>query len=223
MSTTDARYDPHADWYETWVHDTAGHTDRVRSTATELLGPGPGRLLDLGCGTGVHASAFTALGWGVIGVDESVGQLAHARARLPVARADVTRLPVRDGALDAVVGTHVHTDIDDWDAACAEVARVLRPGGQFAYVGTHPCFTAAFAERRADGTVLVCPGYRRRERVFTGPGLSPHGIRARVGTVHLPLPDLLAPLVAPPFRLLRLVEPAGPAVPELFGFVAIRE
>ncbi|MGY1727236.1 class I SAM-dependent methyltransferase [Geodermatophilus sp. SYSU D01062] len=45
---------------------------------------------------------------------------------------DATALPVDDASTDLVVDLHALHHIRDWRAAVAEVARVLRPGGQLA-------------------------------------------------------------------------------------------
>jgi predicted TPR repeat methyltransferase len=54
----------------------------VTTTATgalaRLLGPGAGRCLDLGCGTGVAVPVLDGLGWRVVGVDLSRDQLRVA-------------------------------------------------------------------------------------------------------------------------------------------------
>ncbi|MBM0257491.1 SAM-dependent methyltransferase, partial [Micromonospora sp. 4G55] len=48
---TVAAYDAHADWYEQFASDTAAdYMTRVRRQLADLLGPGPGRCLDLCCG-----------------------------------------------------------------------------------------------------------------------------------------------------------------------------
>ncbi|MER6595412.1 methyltransferase domain-containing protein, partial [Micromonospora purpureochromogenes] len=84
---TVAAYDAHADWYEQFVSDTAAdYMTRVRRQLADLLGPGPGRCLDLCCGTGAHAAELRRSGWEPVGVDLSGGQLRHACARLPVTR-----------------------------------------------------------------------------------------------------------------------------------------
>ncbi|TMK95968.1 MAG: class I SAM-dependent methyltransferase [Actinobacteria bacterium] len=50
-------------------------------TASRLLGSGPGRLLDVGCGTGFHTVRFVEAAWSVVGVDPSDDQLRLARRR----------------------------------------------------------------------------------------------------------------------------------------------
>ena len=76
-AVTRARYDGLADWYEaTLLGDPL-----VPDTALRLLGAGPGRLLDVGCGTGFHTVRFAEAGWSVVGIDPSDDQLRLARGR----------------------------------------------------------------------------------------------------------------------------------------------
>jgi ubiquinone/menaquinone biosynthesis C-methylase UbiE len=131
-----ARYDGIADWYDTEflgeVHDPG------RAAAVCLLGPGPGALLDLGCGTGAQTVAFRDQGWQVTGVDASEDMLRRARDRgLDVVHADASALPFEDACFDAAVSLWTHIDVDDFAGAVREVARVLKPGGPFVYAGGH--------------------------------------------------------------------------------------
>ena len=50
----------------TWMHDV-------------LLGARPGRVLDLGCGPGLHTSRLAARGHRCVGIDVSPAAIAHAR------------------------------------------------------------------------------------------------------------------------------------------------
>jgi SAM-dependent methyltransferase len=223
----DAAYDAISDWYESYVTGpAAGFTERVQWLLARLLGAGSGPCLDLGCGTGVNAAPLRRLGWTPLGVDVSPGQLGHARRRMPVAVGDAVALPARPAAVAAVASVLCHTDVDDYAAVVREAARVLRPGGRFVHVGVHPCFVGAFADRSDPARITVDPGYHRTERRFAG--WSPHGVRARVGAVQLPLPALLHAALAAGLRLTG-VEEAGPeladgraAVPDVFGFAAVK-
>lgn len=221
MERVRARYDEYADWYEqSLTGAAASHTRRVSALLGEVLGTGSGRCLDVGCGTGHHAALLADLGWLPCGIDLSGAQLCYARRRLPVALADAARLPFADASLAAVSATHIHTDVDDWSAVCGEVARVLVPGGRFAYIGAHPCFGGGFAERRADGEVHVFRGYLETGLRFDGPALSPDGIRARAGVVQRTLEGLLTPLLDSGLRLTLFREDADAPTPDLFGFRA---
>src|SRR3712207_289760 len=121
-----AHYDGVADYYETFRPELP---DAERAALTELLGPGDGACLDIGCGTGLGAVAVAELGWSVVGVDVSRDQLAGARARgVEVVETDAESLPFDDASFDAAISLWTHTDVADFSAALREAARVLRPG-----------------------------------------------------------------------------------------------
>lgn len=155
-----------------------------------------------------------------LGLDLSRGQLRHARARLPVARADAARLPVTDRSVPAVVCVLAHTDVPDYPAVLAQAARVLRPGGRFVHLGVHPCFVGAFADWSDRARVVVSTGYADRSYRFDS--WTPHGVRARVGAWHLPLADLLHAAVQAGLQLGEVVEDGPRGVPDLFGFAATK-
>jgi SAM-dependent methyltransferase len=85
-------------------------------------------VLDIACGSGPLAAYLSE--W--IGSDCSTAELAAAGAagRGPLLRSDATQLPVAGSATDAVVCSMAMQVIQPMMAAIAEVARVLRPGGQ---------------------------------------------------------------------------------------------
>ena len=211
-----ARYDEHTAWYDGFA--STEPFIRLREHAVGLLGPGPGRCLDLGCGTGLALSLIEDAGWSVTGIDASSEQLAVARERAPGAellRADAHALPFDDGSFDAVVSILTHTDFDDAAAVFREVVRVLAPHGAFVYAGVHPCFASPFAQPLEDGTTLLHPGYRKLgwETVSRDPD-NP-GIRSRVGVNHLPLAELVSAILDAGLTLVSLDEP-GERDPPLF-------
>jgi SAM-dependent methyltransferase len=201
-----ARYDGLAEWYEaTLLGDPV-----VPDTALRLLGTGPGRLLDVGCGTGLHTVRFAEAGWSVVGVDPSGDQLRLARERgLEVVSGHGEKLPFDEGVFDAAVSLWTHTDVDDFAAVCREVARVLTPGAPFVYVGSHPCFVGPHSLYVAGEGVpeLHAGWYRRVGRYQDAPGVTPTGLRARVGATHLPLAEFLEAFLDPGFKLERVEEP----------------
>jgi len=186
-----AAYDDIADWYEnqflpaTDLDDPLG----IRRSLATLLGPGAGPCLEIGCGTGAYAAQVRDLGWTPVGVDLSSGMLAYARGRLPIARADAARLPIRDGSLAAAVAVMVHTDMPDYARVLREVARVLRPGGTFVHIGVHPAFCGGFADRSDPRAVVIRPGYL--DGHWTRDSWTTNGVRDKVGASHFPLPALL--------------------------------
>ena len=206
----EARYDGHAQWYEQDFLGRPGSGTDTREIVTRLLGHGSGRLLDVGCGTGVYAKSFTELGWSVTGVDVSEDMLRFARERkVDVVCADARSLPFDAGSFDAAVSLWTHTDVGDFSAVTREIARVLRPAGRFVYVGAHPCFVGPHARFPfAQGVPELHQGYGQIGPYdASAPGVSPEGLRARVGGVHVPLGGLMTAFLEAGFQLESFEEP----------------
>lgn len=119
------------------VYDTAALQAVVYRPAQdlalgELRASGVNRVLDVGCGTGIFSTRMREeLGADVIGCDLSSGMLEQAAARsdrVMWVRGDSSRLPLNDGAVEAVVCTEAFHFFDQ-PAALAEFRRVLSPGG----------------------------------------------------------------------------------------------
>ena len=203
---TTARYDGLAEWYEREFTNDGP----ARQTVLRLLGDGPGQLLDIGCGTGAHTAAFAERGWAVVGVDISEDLLERARGRgVEALNADAATLPFADEQFDAVVSMWTHTDVEDFGALVREGRRVVRPNGIFVYLGAHPCFVGPHSEfAGAVGIPQLHAGhYRRAGRYTDAPGISPSGLRARVGATHLPLAPFLQAFADAGLRIDRCEEP----------------
>jgi SAM-dependent methyltransferase len=218
-----AAYDEIADWYERdfLANSTAPGQDPLGISAAlaDLLGPGSGPCLEIACGTGVRAAPVRDLGWTPCGIDLSAAMLAYTPGRLPAARADATRLPVRDGSLAAAITVMAHTDLPDYPAVLAEAARVLRPGGIFVHVGVHPCFCGGFADRTDPAAVVIRPGYL--DGHWTKASWTTEGVRDKVGASHLPLPALLHAFTSSGLIPDRLAE-GGEPVPVVLAIRARR-
>jgi len=214
-----ARYDGQTAWYEEIA--SAEAVLSARASAVQMLGSGPGRCLDLGCGTGRAIPALKAAGWTVVGTDISIDQLETARQRTGepaehLVRADAHALPFEDGEFDAVISIFTHTDLDDVLCAFTEACRVVRRGGVFVYLGAHPCFGSPFVERGREGSPpILHAGYRAAGWQRLDGDENSAKIRARVGINHLPLAGLVNAIVQSGFTIKQFEEP-GDADPPLF-------
>ncbi len=123
-----------------WVQ--APHPWITRARFRETLAPAAGeKVLEIGPGTGYYTLDLAA--WlGPAGqleifdiqqemLDHTMDLVAaRGLANVTATQGDAQALPYRDDSFDAVVLTTVLGEIPDPDAALAEIARVLRPGGR---------------------------------------------------------------------------------------------
>jgi SAM-dependent methyltransferase len=219
--TAPPRYDGFADWYDAYIEGGDSEYSREAQRLVRLLlGPGSGRCLDIGCGGGALVAPIVELGWNVVGVDVSSDQLRVARERgveAELVQGDATQLPFRDGSFDAAFASLSHTDIDDFELALVEAARVLRHGGRYVHIGLHPCFAGHFSTPHPEGRLLQ-PGYFETSLSYTGLA---EGVRVRTGSWHLPLAALLNAVVGAGFEPTRFDESLGDP-PMLLSFGALR-
>ncbi|HOX08496.1 MAG TPA: methyltransferase domain-containing protein [Planctomycetota bacterium] len=135
------RSEPLADGYDDHFRDNELFRCDV-AFAEETLGP-PGRLLDLGCGTGRHLEHFARRGWQVTGVDLSEPMLGRAAAklgRLARARWELYRADLLDlsflpaGSFQAVICMFSTLGMLEGaelrQRALCQAARCLAPGGR---------------------------------------------------------------------------------------------
>ncbi len=101
-----------------------------------------GRILDLGAGTGAMIPHLAAHGSAIEyhGIEPDPNMRSRARNRaadldlaVTIESARAESLPYPDGQFDVVLASLVFCTIGDPDAAVAEVARVLKPGGEFRF------------------------------------------------------------------------------------------
>jgi SAM-dependent methyltransferase len=128
-----------------WIDFARHHDDyawRFNLPAFLELVPPAGRLtLDLGCGEGRVARELARRGHRVLGVDSSSALVEAARtAKEPIeaVEADLTAVPLEDGAADIAVAFMVLQSVDDLGATVREAARLLAPGGRLCVAIVHP-------------------------------------------------------------------------------------
>ncbi|MFF0244015.1 class I SAM-dependent methyltransferase [Streptosporangium sandarakinum] len=216
-----ARYDGQAEWYDGYIGPGAGGN---AVWIVDLLGPGGGLCLDIGCGTGLYLEAIRSTGRIVVGLDRSADQLRLARGRdgAPLLQGDATRLPFAAGTFATVTALWVSTDVGDFAGLVREAARVLRPGGMLLFYGVHPCFNGPHIEPRSDGAVVIHPTYRITGRHRRSPWWREGGLRDRVGMSHVPLPDLINAFIDAGLNIDRVTEPREDPIPYALAVRAFR-
>jgi len=93
-----------------------------------------GVILEVGCSGGYFLRDLAAArpSAEIIGADFALGALEHlgrALAAVPLLQFDLTRCPLPDASVDAVVLLNVLEHIQHDDIAIAQLHRILRPGG----------------------------------------------------------------------------------------------
>jgi SAM-dependent methyltransferase len=153
LTANRADWDAYADEYQATHGEFLGDAgflwgpEGLREDEAAALGPVRGkRVLEIGCGAGQCSRWVLEHGGAPVGIDVSLRQLQHSRridddrgTRVPVLAATAARLPFPDGAFDVVFSAFGALQfVADAEALVADVRRVLRPGGRFAFSITHP-------------------------------------------------------------------------------------
>jgi cyclopropane fatty-acyl-phospholipid synthase-like methyltransferase len=129
-------YDRIADRYGAWAARIEGDPrDRMIEEMIRRMPP-EGRLLDLGCGSGVPSTKLLAERFDVVGVDFSSAQIEKARVNVPTAEflvADLTEVEFPDESFNAVTAFFAldHVPREQHPALFGRVAGWLVPGGLF--------------------------------------------------------------------------------------------
>jgi predicted TPR repeat methyltransferase len=140
-----ALFDQYAPKFEAALLDDLGYRGPAQLLAAVLrLRAGAGMppafegVIDLGCGTGLAARAFAGVAADFVGIDLSARMIERARSTGLYAELDVaeiveglSRRP--DASADLILAADVMVYVHDMAPLLAEVARVLAPGGLFAF------------------------------------------------------------------------------------------
>src|SRR5207247_4843708 len=118
----------------------------IHESELNVLGPIEDKeILELGCGGGQWSIFLSRHGARPTGLDNSRNQLLHAtrlmadkHTRFPLVNASAEHLPFADASFDIVFFDHGAMSFADPERTVPEAARVLRPGGRFAFNMTTP-------------------------------------------------------------------------------------
>ena len=166
--------------------------------------PAGGRLLDLGCGTGIDAVEFASRGFRLVATDWSVQMIGRTTARAVAQglRQQLTAMHLGIQQLDRLEGTFdgIYSNfgplncVPDLGAVAAQCARLLRPDGSLVF------------------TVIgrICPwevghylvrGRFKRALTRAARGATPVGMNRHTIWTHYYLPREFYRAFAGPFRL----------------------
>ena len=137
-----AIFDQAAIEYDSWYLTDAGkHVLEVENNLLlKIIGDVSNlKVLDVGCGTGIHSKVVSDLGNDVIGVDLSDEMLKvaikKANTNLSFLKMDSTNLLFSDNTFDLVISLAMIEFVRDPLKVLKEAFRVLKPGG-FLVIGT---------------------------------------------------------------------------------------
>ena len=132
----------------------------------QVLGDVEGKkVMELGCGGAQWSVFLKGRGASPVGLDFSLRQLRHARrfmasrsADLPLVAGSAEQLPFADDSFDVVFCDHGAMSFADPSRVVPEVARVMRPGGLFAFNRISPIHACCYDAVRDETTDrLVTP------------------------------------------------------------------
>ena len=187
----------------------------VQEADARVLGDVAGRrVLEVGCGAGQCARWLTTQGARAVGLDLSVRQLQHSRrideetrVEVPVVAGTATALPFDDDTFDVVFSAFGALQfVADARRAVAEAARVLVPGGRFAFSVTHPLRWTMPDDPTSAGLVVTGAYWDRTPYVEED-----EAGRVTYAEHHRTLGDWVALLAGHGFRITRLEEPEWPS------------
>ena len=135
--------DHSADYYVTKRYQNFGlkyHTKIIREMMSDVYG----KILDVGCGTGIIHDLYPL--FDIHGIDVSRGMLNHHKGKHSLASA--TDIPFDNNHFDSVVCRSVLHHIPKTNEALNEIYRVLKPGGRFVCWETNKSWLAELVRRR---------------------------------------------------------------------------
>jgi len=131
--------------------------DRLRQIVTAAELHRDEAVLDVGTGAGVLIPLIQSYEPSlVIACDLAEYMLAHVHKKYPfvlTVQGDVVWLPLKAVTVDVVFMNAMYGNIADKPAACANVSRVLRPGGRL--VVSHPEGRGFIDQLRAAGDLFI--------------------------------------------------------------------
>jgi len=198
---------------EAWIADMGESGDFSRRNVLDapmldrIRGRGFQSALDVGCGEGRFCRMMAELGIATTGIDPTARLIEVARSRDAQGsyiEGQAEALPFADASFDLVVSYLTLIDIDDVNAAIAEMARVLSPGGTLLIANLNSFSTAGTWQGEGESARgYLIDNYLEPRAEWVGW----RGILIR--NWHRPLAAYMQPLLGQGLRLVHFDEPAA--------------
>lgn len=107
------------------------HNNRSKRKLIERHLSGPGRLLDVGCGTGEFLAEMASVGWQVRGIERDAKAAAYAveKLRVNVVRGTLDSMPSVEASFDVVTMWHVLEHVYNPHKTLMQIRDLLKEGG----------------------------------------------------------------------------------------------
>jgi ubiquinone/menaquinone biosynthesis C-methylase UbiE len=113
----------------------------MQAARKALLDHATGRVVEIGAGTGLNVAHYPPAVRELVLVEPEPAmrrrlerRVRRSERRANIIDASAEQLPFADQSVDTVVSTLVLCTVEHPDQALAEIARVLRPGGQLLFI-----------------------------------------------------------------------------------------
>lgn len=130
-------------------------------------------------------------------------------SEVPVSVADAAALPFRDASFDLVVAFMSLQDVDSYDRAIVEAARVLMPLGRFCLAIVHPINSAGmFDGDEPDSPFVIRGSYLGRS--YHRDDVARGGLELALVSAHRPIESYAKALADAGLLIEGLAEPSAP-------------
>ena len=173
-AATIADYDEGAAGYEADAYPVEAQ-ERFVARLLETCPPG-GLVLDAPCGTGRYFPLVAAAGRRVVGIDQSAGMLAEARAK--GVAVSLEHVGLQDLAFDAdfdgvmTIDAMENVSPEDWPLVLANLHRAVRPGGHIYLTVEEVDGSVIDAAYRVPVGAAACPRCAGRSWRATWPAIT---------------------------------------------------
>ncbi|QEE27273.1 class I SAM-dependent methyltransferase [Terriglobus albidus] len=201
---------------QAWIADMGEQGDWGRRTFLDeamlarVRAGGFRSALDVGCGEGRFCRRLQEMGIATTGIDPTEALLQHARLCDPAGsylKAAAEQTPFADGAFDLVISYVSLVDIEAYEAAIAEMARVLAVGGRL-LVANLTSFSTARAGNGWEYDLLGRAKHFTIDRYLESRGNKESWRGIKVINWHRPLSDYMRAFLAQSLVLTHFDEPA---------------